>query len=114
MQFVHELFDFGFYFLNLLGKHADKSNGMLEFQRLGGHETSNGRRSGVSDLNSLFFLVMTTTRFWNSSPALPMSLKQGRNKFFEFRKEDIYQPCKLLFKDSPFTNFGKSVTGERL
>ena len=62
MQFVHELFDFGFYFLNLLGKHADKSNGMLEFQRLCGHNAPNGRNGGVSDLNSLLFLVMTTGR----------------------------------------------------
>lgn len=62
MQFVHELFDFGFYFLNLLGKHADKSNDMPELQRLGRHDATHGRYGGVSDLNSLFFLVMTSGR----------------------------------------------------
>lgn len=51
MQFVHEFFNLGFYFLNLLGKHADKSNGMFEFQRLCGHDTPNGRNGGVSKLN---------------------------------------------------------------
>ena len=62
MQFVHEFFNFGFYFLNLLGKHADKSNGMFEFQRLCRQDTSNGRNGSIPNLNSFLFLVMPPGR----------------------------------------------------
>ncbi len=55
MQFIHDLLNRIFNFINLGGEFPNELNGVLQFQRFGRHNGTNGSFGCISNLDSFIF-----------------------------------------------------------
>ena len=62
MQFIHDLLNRIFDFINLGGEFPNELNGMLQLQGFSRHDRTDGSSGCISNLDSLVFSVMTLGR----------------------------------------------------
>ena len=128
IHLVHDGLNLSLNFVNFAGEFLNEFEGMLQFQRLGGHGGADGTLRRIADFHSFVAVIAASgsvmqeigqagkMRSGNLSGPRKLAQKGGNggdmqtgNQFFQFREQDVDQPGDGLLQFRPFLNLVKSV-----